>query len=157
MIKLSFKSEIKVEKEDLVKHSFSMEGVNFELFPWIRLTYPKGSYLFKKNIKPPGQFLFRSLTLFLGIVPIDLHSFYFYSLDFDGHFVEMSNSLVFKQWNHTRIISSIDGGSLLEDYLEFSPRLVLFRKLVKFLINRVFLHRHNKIKKKFGVVNGVKN
>mgnify|MGYP001461501791 CR=1 FL=1 len=149
MIKLSFESQLSVEKKVLIEHAFSMRGVNAELFPWMRLTYPKGPDALKENIKPPGRFLFKSWFLFLCFIPIDYNSFFFKFISQEGHFHESSSSLTHKNWCHIRKISVSEGGSLLQDELEITPRVKMLSPLIRFFAQRLFLHRHNILRKKF--------
>ena len=149
MIKLSFESQLRVEKRILIEHSFSMEGANTELFPWLKLTHPKGPDPLKENIKAPGRFLFKSWFLFLGFIPIDYYSFYFIFLSQEGDFHENSSSLTYKNWCHIREISSSEEGCLLKDDLEITPRLFFLSPLIRFFAHRLFRHRHNVLRKKF--------
>lgn len=149
MIKLSFKSKFNVEKKVLVEHSFSMKGVNTELFPWMKLTYPTD--VLKENIEEPGRFLFNSWVLFLGFIPIDYYSFYFTSFNIEGHFHENSSSLTYKNWCHIREVVAVEGGCLLKDDLEIKPRLFFLSPLIRFFVRRLFLHRHSILRKKFKV------
>ncbi|MBG07926.1 MAG: hypothetical protein CME68_04160 [Halobacteriovoraceae bacterium] len=151
MIKLSFESQLNVDKNVLIEQAFSMPGVNFELSPWIKLTYPKGAGAdpLKENIKAPGRFLFKSWFLVLGLIPIDYYSFYFISLCQEGHFHESSSSLTYKKWYHIRDISSSEEGSFVKDDLEITPRLPVLSPLIRFLVRLVFLHRHNVLRKKY--------
>ena len=150
MIKLSFESKFDVEKKVLVDHSFSMKGVNAELFPWLRLTYPAG--ILRENVEAPGRFFFHSWVLFLGFIPIDYYSFYFTSYNIDGHFYENSSSLTYKNWCHIREVSETEGGCTLKDELEIKPHLIFLSPLIRFFVRRLFIHRHRVLKKKFNKV-----
>ena len=149
MIKLSFESQLSIDKKVLIEHAFSMRGVNTELFPWMKLTYPKGPDFLRGNILAPGRFLFKSWFLFLGFIHIDYYSFYFIFLSQEGDFHENSSSLTYKNWCHIREISSSEEGCLLKDDLEITPRLFFLSPLIRFFARRIFLHRHSVLRKKF--------
>ena len=94
----SIESEINSSKEILWQHITQMKNVNAELMPFAKMTYPKEMSEIGNNEVPLQQVLFKSVILFFGFIPIDLHYLRLEKLDFGTGFYENSYSLQHHYW-----------------------------------------------------------
>lgn len=150
-------------------HMTDMKGVNEELMPWMRMTYPSetSSLMGIVNKVPLRTTLFTSVLLLFGFLPIDLHWLALDHIDEGKGFDENSCSLLQKYWKHSRHITtipSIDGDPnserqddtistqkriIVRDELEFCPRVPFVGYFVLLVVKFLFMHRHKQLKKKF--------
>ncbi len=143
----------KCDKDHVWEHMTNMDGVNSELSPWMKMSFPKGrsSLVGLVHEVPMRTTLFGSVLLLFGIIPIDLHWLSFDRLD-EGHgFDENSSSLLQKYWKHSRHIITFDSHEdiIVRDDVEFLPRISIFGYLVLPIVKFLFAHRHRQLKKKF--------
>jgi hypothetical protein len=134
----------------------TMQGVNYELGPYLRMSVPaefRGMHIdqWAAREAPPGAPLFRSLVLLLGILPIDLHSFGMDGVQPGRSFAERSHSLVQREWRHLRSVDALPGGGCrVSDTVIATPRLSLMAILMAPIYRRIFAHRHRRLRRKFG-------
>jgi hypothetical protein len=128
-----------------------MEGVNRELLPLVRMTYPADRSTFSAESVVPGTVAFRSWLLLGGVVPVDRHALSFESFDAVGGFVEESTSWLQRRWRHERIVAgSSPERCTVTDRLLVEPRLAPAGPLVRWAVTRVFRHRHRRLQQRFG-------
>lgn len=128
----------------------TMQGVNAELMPFVRMTYPdRASRLSGADIKP-GEILFRSWLLALGVVPFDLHTLVLAEVIDGEGFVEESSSWMQRRWRHERRIRGDVGGCVVTDHLVVEPRVRLAMPVVRAVVGRLFAHRHRRLRVLFG-------
>ena len=129
----------------------TIEGVNAELAPWLRMTAPPaftGRALDEAPLRTP---IFASTLLFLGLVPFDRHRLSFESIASDEGFVERSTSLLHRAWRHERRVRPSGPRSCtLVDDVDFVPRIASVHGGVRALVWRVFVHRHARLRARFG-------
>ena len=145
----SVASELEVPVDAFLQ-TLTMLGVNAELYPWLRMTAPPDWLNRPIQQWPEQQHLFASWILWLGIVPVDRHQFYFTSIDPQRGFAERSSSLVNSCWRHTRQITETQSGSNVFDEVAYQSRLPLLGYLLKPIYRRVFATRHRHIRSKYG-------
>lgn len=135
---------------EVVSELFTMEGVNRELSPLIRMTAP--SEWSNKAISdwPTGRVLFSSWILLFGIVPIDRHKFFFASIDRQVGFAEESSSFCNRLWRHHRNIDRYGTACRLTDTVEFQCRLPMFTLLLTPVYRFIFKHRHQVLRSAYG-------
>jgi len=63
-------SELRAAPESVWARVSSLQGINHELGPWMRMTAPRGAEL-SVDAVPLGQRWFRSWILLLGVLPFD--------------------------------------------------------------------------------------
>jgi hypothetical protein len=66
-----------------------MAGVNAELMPFVRMTFPRGAERIDKATAAAGKPLFRSVLLLFGVLPIDVHRLALVKLDPGGRLPRM--------------------------------------------------------------------
>ena len=148
MIEFECTSELRVGAERLRRDAFTMEGVNFELFPIIKMTSPN-NYSDKSILEwPKNERIFTSVLLLGCFIPIDCHSFKFVNIEKDG-FEECSSTLMNRGWNHKRTIVDAGKTSLVIDKVSYQSRAPLIGALMKPVYTYIFEHRHKRLRSKY--------
>jgi hypothetical protein len=148
----SISSRHPVELFSVWSHISSMKGVNYELMPYIRMTYPKNresiaasdTSLFK-----PGETVFLSLILLFGCIPFDLHWLCFDSIEIGTGFHENSVTLLNSMWKHRRLLTQYRNYVEIRDEVEFSPRLPVMGYILLPIVRFIFGRRHEKLEALF--------
>ena len=153
---LSFASRLARPADEVWAHATSMRGVNQELAPWLRMTYPAGfddlaATVLRSGGAPPEEPLFTSWILALGLVPAERWRLRIVALGPERRFVEESRVLTLSLWRHERSVSA-DGerACTLRDTLTFSPRVAVALPLVTALVRALFTRRHAFLRRRFG-------
>lgn len=149
MIRLRFESRLAVPADAFLATALTMPGVNAELMPLLRMTYPAQYREIDAKQAPVNTLLFRSWLLLFGLIPVDLHALAFDRL-LDNGFDERSTSGLQKIWIHRRRVEPIDGGARVIDELEFEPRLAWLRGFDRFMVAQTFAHRHRRLRTRYG-------
>jgi hypothetical protein len=139
-------------QQSVWNHIVKMTSVNNELFPFIRMTYPKNMSEILENDKVPyGETLFVSVLLLFNLFPIDLHWLRFDSIINGVSFHENSTTLLHKYWKHTRVLTTDNATGCVQvtDKLEFLPRIRILGYLLLPIIKFVFKNRHKKLRSVF--------
>lgn len=129
-----------------------MAGVNAELGPWVRMSYPADRAALDGRAVPVGQVLFRSWLCLFGMLPFDRHALRLERLYPGLGFDERSSSWLQKVWLHRRRIEAVDGGARVTDELEIEPRLPFATPLVRRVVGVLFAHRHRQLRTRFGAL-----
>lgn len=148
---IRFASKLNVTQPLLWNSISKMKGVNEELFPLLRMTYPKEASVANLENANTGQTLFVSTILLFCFLPIDFHSLRLEKVDPGLGFKENSTSLTQHFWKHERKLRSAgDNNCIITDRVRFEPRVRLIGSLVRFFVNRLFAHRHRRLHKRYG-------
>jgi ligand-binding SRPBCC domain-containing protein len=127
----------------------SLDGVNHELGPWLRMTAPRGASLSLEEV-PLGRRWFRSWILLLGVVPIDYDDLCIERLDPGSGFLERSTMLSARTWEHERTLQPlVDGVTQVTDRVRFVPRLPGSARVHRAVIAAIFRHRHRRLRRFF--------
>jgi len=100
-------SALMADRRTLLDHIGTLEGVNLELRPLLRMTLPRrfrGTTLYEV---PTGEWLFRSWLLLGGVLPIDYDHLRLESVDPESGFIESSSMLSMRVWRHERRIQGL--------------------------------------------------
>jgi len=151
MIRLRFESRLAAPADAVLAEALTMRGVNAELMPLLRMTYPREAENFDLQQAPLKQTLFHSWLMLGGVIPVDRHALAFETLH-DNGFDERSTSWVQKVWIHRRRVVSQGKGCIVTDELEFQPRLPLGSTIPAALASQVFNHRHARLRERYGVL-----
>lgn len=128
----------------------SLEGVNYELGPWITMTAPKGARIDIESV-PLGQKWFRSWVFFARVVPFDYDDLCVMELEPGRRFLERSSMLSASVWEHERTLDHLPGGGTrLTDRVAFEPRLPFTARIHQAVIHAIFRHRHRRLLRVFG-------
>lgn len=74
MINLGFESLLAAPPAAIWAQASTMAGVNAELGPWVRMSYPADRAALDGQAVPLGQVLFRSWLCAFGVLPFDRHA-----------------------------------------------------------------------------------
>lgn len=127
----------------------TMEGVNAELMPLVRMTAPKGASLRELAPEQLGRPVLVSWLLGFGLIPFDRHVLVVEAIG-ERSFVERSHSLAQRVWRHERRVVPDGTGSIVSDRVEAVPRIGLLTGAVGFLVRRIFAHRHRRLVALYG-------
>jgi len=143
-------TELRTPPELVWTRVTSLEGINYELSPWMRMTAPRGAELSPATV-PLGQRWFRSWILLFGVIPFDYDDLCIERIDPGRGFLERSRMLSARSWEHERTIELLeDGGTRLTDRVDFVPRLPRAGPVHRAVIAAVFRHRHRRLERAFG-------
>ena len=145
----SVESSLSADHAQLAQDLFTMQGVNAELSPIVRMTAPAAWAGRSIAEWPTREVLFTSTILLFGLLPIDRHRFMLESIQ-PHAFQETSSSLVNRAWNHQRTIQQDDTYCVVRDVVEYVPRVALLGALMAPIYAAIFRHRHRRLKAKYG-------
>lgn len=129
----------------------TMDGVNAELRPFVRMTHPADLQSLADVEVEPGEVILRSWLLAGGVVPFDRHALAFERLVDGEGFDEESTSWLQRRWRHERrVIDHGDGTCTVTDHLVVEPRLGILRPVAHRTVRFLFDHRHRRLAARFG-------
>src|SRR5690242_11902647 len=104
------RSSLGAPATDVWEHATAMDGVNWELSPFVEMSVPRRMRGLTIANAPLGEVAFRSVLLAFGVVPFDVHSLQLESVSPPNGFVEESTSWLQRRWRHERTITASDAG-----------------------------------------------
>jgi hypothetical protein len=123
----------------------SVEGVNHELWPIVRMTVPRGV----DPVLRTGH-LGRSWILLGGLLPIDYDDLHVARIDPGRGFSERSALGSASEWHHDRSLLPLAGGGCrVVDRIAFTPRVAALGGLQAFLFEATFRWRHRRLRARF--------
>jgi ligand-binding SRPBCC domain-containing protein len=122
----------------------SVKGISKEMWPYFKMTTPRGITGLQDITFEPGKRLFRSRIYLFGFIPFGFDDMTLLELNPDQGFIEQSPMAFMNMWRHERSISSSEDGTWIMDHVTFEPRHAV--NLVAKFMKRVFIHRHKVIK-----------
>lgn len=148
MQKFKMVVSLSVSTDQLSSELLNMSGVNYELFPIIRMSAPK--LWSKRPISewPVEDEVFASAVLLFCFIPIDVHRFRFQSVSGMG-FKESSKSLINLLWIHERLISEDHNGAKVLDIVHYRSKFRFLGSLTKPIYQAIFTYRHHRLKRKY--------
>lgn len=146
-LQLRFESGLAVSPPELWQWITSSRGIASEMRPWLRMTFPSSvSSLTQLDIEP-GQKLFDSWLLLLGLIPVGRSQLTFVEWQAGSGFTEQSPMTGVRGWRHRRVIEAVDGGTRIVDELSVEP--LLLPSLTGRITKAFFRHRHRQLRKAF--------
>lgn len=150
-IDLSFTSTLQAPRPEVWAVVSTMAGVNAELRPFVRMTFPAQSGQLSDAAIVPGQVLFRSWLLAGSVIPIDRHALALERVIDGEGFDEESTSRLQLRWRHERRLTDTpNGGCTVRDHLLIVPRVAIARPLAARTVRLLFDHRHQVLRRRFG-------
>ncbi len=143
-------SDLAVSVDQLWRHMTSMDGVNYELMPIVRMSFPAHWQRLDAHSLPSGTVLFHSTIMLLGVLPIDRHALALLTMTPHTGFLEHSTSLFNRAWVHERMLEPVDGGTRITDRVGFRCRLAGLEPLLRPVIQSIFRHRYKRLRHRFG-------
>jgi ligand-binding SRPBCC domain-containing protein len=124
----------------------SLEGVNHELRPWMRMTVPRAARDMTLEEVELGRPVGRSWILALGVIPFDYDDVTLVERGPGRRFLERSPMGSMRLWQHERFVQERGAGrSAITDRLTFEPKLPGAARIARGLVERVFRHRHRRL------------
>ena len=126
------------------------DGVNDELFPWLRMSVPAAMRGKTIDQLPLGQRLGRSWLLAMCLFPVDFDDITLAEVGPGYRFRETSRMLAIRSWVHERTVRDIAGGCEVVDRLTFELRrpgawVPGWRNTMTVLLKLLFRHRHARL------------
>jgi len=146
-VRVTFESRIPRSADELWRWSTSARGVQTEMAPLLKMTFPEGMRRIPQDQGSLGKPLGNCRFLLFGLVPIDLSRLTFVEMEPGRRFVEQSPLLSMKLWRHERVIEACGDGARVVDTLEFTPRMA--SGIVAWFVSRFFAHRHAVLRRQF--------
>jgi hypothetical protein len=150
VIALRFESHLAAAPDVVWRRVTSVEGIDDEMFPLLRMTFPRGMHALPVDAFVPGRRLCRSWLLLLCVLPVDWSDLTLVELEPGRRFLERSPMFSMAFWQHERIVAPSAQGTTVVDNLTFRPRL-LPRALVRAGVMVFFRHRHARLRRRFGI------
>jgi hypothetical protein len=123
----------------------SVEGVNHELGPWLRMTVPRRGKGLRLDDLPLGEAVGRSWVLLGGVLPVDFDDISLVERGPGMRFLERSPMGSMRFWEHERTVTGRGAGECdVRDRLTFEPRVPVGR-LARAIVERIFAHRHRRL------------
>ena len=127
------------------------EGIRDEMHPYLRMTIPAGvERLDPENIEL-GEKIGRSWILLFGLLPFDYDDITIVRLEPERGFLERSQMLSQRVWEHERTLEpTAEGDCLIADRVSWQPRFGLPGRPLRPVIAWFFRHRHKRLRRHFG-------
>jgi ligand-binding SRPBCC domain-containing protein len=142
-------SELPARPEVVWAHATNLRGVNRELMPLARMTWPRDRDTLRPEDFSPGQRLFRSWILLLGLLPVDYDDLTLLEFEPGRRFLEHSTMLTQRQWVHERTVEPTARGCRVTDSIRFVPRLAWLGPLHRAAFLLAFRLRHYNLRRLF--------
>ena len=167
MRRFEISSELNASAEEVWEHATSPAGVNYEMSPWLRMTFPPDARSVTESWAP-ARTLFRSWLLVGGVLPLEYDDVAFVAVEPGRRFLERSVLLSQRVWEHERLIEPLAPsepsdpapavaadhapvrGCRVTDRLGFEPRIAALAAVYEAIFRQVFAHRHRRLRKRFG-------
>jgi len=144
-------SSLRAEAEVLWEHAVQPLGVNRELRPFLRMTFPS-ECTDLTAAATPGERICRSWLLLGGVVPVEFDDIVIVEIEPGRRFLERSTLLTQKLWEHERTIEPTSPGCRVTDRVRFVPRLPGLGWFFAGVFRAVFRWRHRNLRRLFGGV-----
>ena len=144
------RSRLDAPAATVLESMLTVSGVNYELRPIVRMTAPRGTDRLDPASVPTGERLFRSWILLFGLIPIDYDDITVVRLDPARGFLERSPMASQRLWEHERLVEPDGDGCVVTDRVLHEPKIALGGRLQSAVFRQVFLHRHRRLRKRFG-------
>lgn len=143
-------SSLPVSADEVWSRATTPEGINDELFPWLRMTVPAAMRGKTIDQLPLGQRLGRSWLLAMCLLPVDFDDITLVEVGPGYRFRETSRMLAISSWVHERTVRDTAGGCELLDRLTFELRgpgawVPGWRGAMTGLLKFLFRHRHARL------------
>ena len=134
------------------QHAISIDGVNGELMPLVRMTVPRDLVGATLDDLPLGHRAGRSWILLFGLIPVDFDDLTIAERGPGHHFFEQSRMLTQSRWWHERTVEAVPGGSRIVDRLRWEGRGRSLGALFGLAVPVLFRHRHRRLCGRLGAL-----
>jgi hypothetical protein len=130
-------------------HATSLAGIQRELSPLCRMTFPPAVAKLTPETVVLGRRLFRSWILLFGVIPVEYDDLTIVELEPGRRFLERSATLTQRVWQHERIVEPTAGGCTVTDRLTLTPRIPGLQRLQVAVVRALFRTRHRNLRRLF--------
>lgn len=150
-VEIVLSSDLTASAEEVWAHATTMEGVNAELGPWVRMSVPGEARGLGLADAHTGEVLFHSWLLAGGVVPFDRHALRLEAIGPGRRFLERSTTWMQADWEHERTVEEREGGGCrVTDRLRVVPRVGVLAPVVRRVVTALFARRHRRLRRWFG-------
>jgi hypothetical protein len=128
----------------------TIEGVNDELRPIMRMRPPAQARGMVLSDVVPGEPVGRCWMFLFGFLPIDYDDLTLVAVEPGRGFQERSRMLSMRAWEHDRTIEPDGDGCRVRDRLGIEPRLPGMGVVLERIVRALFRHRHRRLRRRFG-------
>jgi hypothetical protein len=126
------------------------EGIRDEMHPYLRMTVPPGVERLDPESIELGEKIGRSWILLFGLLPFDYDDITLVRLEPERGFLERSQMLSQRVWEHERALEPDPGGGCqITDRVSWQPRFGLPGGPLRPVIAWFFGHRHKRLRRHF--------
>lgn len=125
-------------------------GINDEMYPYLRMTLPRGLESLDPGSVELGERLGRSWILLFGLLPFDYDDICLTRLEPGEGFLERSTMLSQRAWEHERTLKPVEGGCEVTDRVRWEPRIGILASPLRPIFGWFFRHRHRRLVRHFG-------
>lgn len=143
-------SRLEATPEEVWERVTTPAGINDEMRPWLRMTVPAGVEGLDPDSVVLGERIGRSWILLFGLLPFDYDDLTLVRLDPGRGFLERSEMLSQRLWEHERTVKPDGEGCRIADRVRWQPRLGLPARPLRPAIAWFFRHRHARLRRHFG-------
>lgn len=148
---ISVASRLEAQPERVWERIITPAGINDEMRPYLRMTLPRGVESLDLSSIELGRRIGRSWILLFGLIPFDYDDLTLVRLEEGRGFLERSQMLSQRVWEHERTLEPAGEGScLITDRVAWEPRLGLPAAPLRPVIRWFFRHRHRRLRRRFG-------
>lgn len=151
MHRFSISSDLAATPEVVWRHITTMDGVNDEMRPLLRMTVPAGLAGARIDDLAVGHRAGRSWLLLFGVLPVDFDDLMIAEQGPGHRFREESTMLTQARWEHERSVEATAPGCRVTDTLNWQGRVAPLGALYRLAVPVLFGHRHRRLRKRFGV------
>jgi ligand-binding SRPBCC domain-containing protein len=98
----------------------------------------------------PGRRLFRSWILLFGLLPVDYDDLTLVEVEEGRRFLERSEMMTQKLWQHEREFVEITNGVRIIDRVSFCSRVSALEPIQLAVFRSIFKYRHFRLRRLFG-------
>ncbi|MDX6698683.1 MAG: hypothetical protein QOE65_2080 [Solirubrobacteraceae bacterium] len=150
MIEVARTTELPAPADAVWARVTTPAGVNHELGPWLRMTMPRAARGRTLEELPLGRPVGRSWVLLLGVLPFDYDRLTLVERGPGRRFLERSPMGSMRFWQHEREVTERGADACaVTDRLTFAPRIPGSGGLVRGIVERLFAHRHRRLRTHF--------
>jgi ligand-binding SRPBCC domain-containing protein len=147
-------SKIDAPCDKIWERAVTPEGINHELFPFMRMTVPHSMKGKRIHQVPLGAKLGRSWFLLFGFLPFDYDDITIAELDHGHRFLERSSMSSIDRWEHERTVTQKEDGCEVIDRISFRLKkpfsaVPLLERGIARMLQMLFAHRHRRLAKWF--------
>lgn len=129
----------------------TQEGINAELWPYMKMTMPAAFRGKSIGDVSPGTRIGKSVLLLFGVLPFGYDNITVAQIEPGRMFREESAMTGMRRWIHQRTLEPVDGRTRVIDAITFVPRLPIpgLKRILSVGLAAFFGHRHRRLQRHF--------